>query len=69
MRFLEIHGIKNESVASFGDTSNDNEMLKISGLGVCLANGSDDTKRIADVITEYDNNHDGLARYIKENLL
>ena len=44
-------------------------MLEVSGLGVCLANGSEDTKKIADVVTKEDNNHDGLAKFIEENLL
>lgn len=29
---------------AFGDTSNDNDMLKVAGCGVCMINGTDDTK-------------------------
>ncbi|MEG0034944.1 MAG: HAD-IIB family hydrolase [Bacilli bacterium] len=39
-------------VITFGDTTNDNAMLVTSGIGVCMCNGSEDTKRIADIITE-----------------
>ena len=47
-KFCEIHDIKLSEVVAFGDTSNDNEMLQAAGLGVCLKNGSEDTKAIAD---------------------
>jgi Cof subfamily protein (haloacid dehalogenase superfamily) len=53
-----------ENIAAFGDTSNDNEMLKAAGLGVCLLNGSDDTKACADMITEIDNENDGWAHFM-----
>lgn len=54
------------NIAAFGDTSNDNEMLLKAGLGVCLLNGTDDTKACADEITTYDNDHDGWAKYMLE---
>ncbi len=53
-----------EEVIAFGDTTNDNEMLKEAGYSVCLLNGSDDTKAFADVITEEDNENDGMGKYI-----
>ena len=52
---------------AFGDTSNDNEMLKVAGCGVCMINGTDDTKACANAITTYDNDHDGLAIYLEES--
>lgn len=58
-----------KKVVSFGDTTNDNEMLQVAGWGVCLANGSADTKMVADDITVLDNDHDGLAAYIEEKYL
>ncbi len=56
-----------EDVIAFGDTTNDNEMLACSGIGVCMCNGSDDTKAVADVITQYSNDEDGLAIYLEEH--
>ena len=47
-----MNNIALEDVAAFGDTTNDNDMIAISGTGVCMCNGSDDTKAIADFITE-----------------
>ena len=56
-------------MVAFGDTTNDNDMLQYSGLGVCMSNGSDDTKAIADDITKCSNDKDGFAQYMEENFL
>ena len=68
-KFCEIHDIKLSEVVAFGDTSNDNEMLQAAGLGVCLKNGSEDTKAIADAITEFNCDEDGLALYLEKYIL
>lgn len=67
--FCKQNQIPLENVVAFGDMSNDNEMLKLSGFSVCLANGGEDTKALADDITEYDNNHDGFAHYVDKHIL
>jgi HAD-superfamily hydrolase, subfamily IIB len=68
-KFCEENDISLEQVISFGDISNDNEMLECSGWGVCLLNGADDTKAIADDITEKTNDEDGFAHYIEKHFL
>lgn len=65
-QFCKMHAIAMSDVVAFGDTTNDNEMLQCSGLGVCMINGSDDTKAVADDITQYSNDEDGFARYMEE---
>lgn len=67
-RFCELNDLSLQEVAAFGDTTNDNEMIKVSGLGVCMINGSDDTKALANEITEKSNDEDGLAHYIENHL-
>ena len=62
--YAKLNGLDLKHIMAFGDMSNDNGLLKIAGYGVCLKNGADDTKEAADMITEYDNNHDGFARFI-----
>ena len=54
-----------EEILAFGDTTNDNDMIAKAGWGVCLVNGSDDTKAAADDITRYDCRHDGFADYVE----
>ena len=67
--YCEAHDIDLNKVVAFGDMSNDNEMLLVAGIGVCLKNGSDDCKECADYITEYDNDDDGCARFIDQYIL
>ena len=67
--YCEEHGIDLQNVVTFGDMSNDNEMLLEAGTGVCLKNGSDDCKACADYITEFDNDKDGCARFIDQYIL
>ncbi len=67
--FCEAHDIDLSDVIAFGDMSNDNELLQTAGYGVCLKNGSDDTKAIADTVTEYTNNEDGMGRWLFDHLL
>ena len=64
INYAKLNDMKMEDIMAFGDMSNDNEMLKVAGLGICLKNGSEDTKACADLITEYNNNEDGLARFL-----
>ena len=54
---------------TFGDISNDNELLEVAGVGVCMINGSDETKGYASDITELSNDEDGFAHYLQEKVL
>jgi Cof subfamily protein (haloacid dehalogenase superfamily) len=66
-KFCEMNDMSLEEVIAFGDTSNDNEMLKVAGTGVCMLNGSDDTKACADIITEKTCLEDGWADYMENH--
>ena len=57
-------GIPIENTIAAGDAENDNSMLIAAGLGIAMCNGSEGTKKAADVITLLDNNHDGLAEFL-----
>lgn len=65
----ERTGISLENMIAFGDTSNDNEMLKAVGWGVCMKNGTEDTKQATKDVTELSNEEDGVADYIEKNIL
>jgi len=69
VNFCKINNIPLNEVMTFGDLSNDIEMLQCSGWGVCLLNGTDDTKAVADDITEKTNDDDGFAHYIEKHVL
>ncbi|MPM62035.1 Phosphatase YwpJ [bioreactor metagenome] len=68
-QFCLINQLPLSKVVAFGDMSNDNEMLECSGWGVCMINGSDDTKAIAQDITEFSNDEDGFAHYMEKHYL
>ena len=65
IRVCEREGIPLKDSVAFGDSANDREMLETAGLSVCMENGSDDMKRIADMICPavWD---DGLYRAFEE---
>lgn len=67
-RFCELNGFTIEEVAAFGDTTNDIEMLRDCGLGICMENGTDDAKCVSNVITR-SNDEDGVAWFIENELL
>lgn len=65
--FCKMNQLSLDEIIAFGDTSNDNEMLKVAGVGVCMINGSDDTKAVADIITEKPCEEDGWADYMENH--
>ena len=52
-----------------GDADNDLTMIRTAGIGVAMANGTDEAKTAANYITEHDNNHDGIAEVVEKFLL
>ena len=63
--FCESMNIPIEESMAFGDAENDISMLKAAGLAVVMENGTDETKKFADLICP-SNNDDGIARVIEE---
>lgn len=69
LSYCKENNLSIDQVMAFGDMSNDKEMLKEAGWGVCLLNGADDTKACADEITEKTCADDGFADYVEKNIL
>lgn len=57
----DLYGIPASQAYAAGDANNDFSMLTAVGGSIAMINGSDEVKAIASIITEKDNNHDGLA--------
>ena len=53
-------GVKPDEIMAFGDSFNDEQMLKLAGIGVAMGNAETAIQQIADYVT-LDNNHDGVA--------
>ncbi len=57
-----------ENSLAFGDNYNDVEMLKFVGCGVAMNNAPDDVKKIADDVTD-SNEEDGIYNYFRRKKL
>ncbi len=62
-------GFGMEKVMGFGDSMNDESLIRMAGHGVAMCNGLEEIKKVARYVTTYDNNHDGVGQFIKEHVL
>jgi hydroxymethylpyrimidine pyrophosphatase-like HAD family hydrolase len=62
-------GVPRESVIAIGDSMNDEAMIRWAGVGVAMQNGDPQIKKIADMVTQKNNDDDGVALFIEEYLL
>ncbi|MCR5063941.1 MAG: Cof-type HAD-IIB family hydrolase [Treponema sp.] len=65
----ESLGFGIEKAMGFGDSMNDESLIRMAGYGVAMCNGLDEIKKIADFVTEKDNNNDGIADFLKAKVL
>lgn len=65
-RYAKSKNINREEIISIGDDNNDIELIKKSGLGIAMKNGTTEIKNIADKITRYDNNSDGVVQELQK---
>lgn len=63
------YGITPDHVVAFGDAENDEAMIETVGLGVAMANASDELKKIADVVLKETNDQDGLTHFVENVVL
>ena len=63
--FCKLLNIPIEESMAFGDAENDISMLRSAGLSVAMENGTEETKKYADLICA-SNNDDGVAQVIDE---
>ena len=52
-----------------GDAMNDISMIKAAGHGIVMRNADESVQAHADIVTEYSNDEDGLARLIEKEIL
>lgn len=55
-----------ENAIAAGDGENDISMIEAAGLGIAMCNASPAVIRAADAVTAEDNNHDGLAPFLRQ---
>ncbi len=64
-RMAAHYGLELSEIVAAGDALNDVDLLRQAGLGVAVANASDELKSVADVVTERDNNAGAVAEIIE----
>lgn len=64
LEYSKEKGISREEIIAIGDDNNDIEMIEKAGLGIAMKNGSEKVKKVADIITEVDNNENGVANVL-----
>ncbi|MEL3906425.1 MAG: Cof-type HAD-IIB family hydrolase [Treponema sp.] len=69
---LELAGrleIAQQAVMAFGDSMNDETMIRCAGYGIAMKNGLPRIQEIADAVTDFTNNEDGVARFLEKYVL
>ena len=70
IRFMCKHlGVDIKDTVAAGDEENDLPMIEAAGTGVCMKNGVDGLKAVADYITKHTNNEGGIAEIIDKFIL
>ena len=69
LRLAQSLSIPQKKTLCFGDSMNDESMIKACGYGVCMQNGLDCLKEVSDFVTESDNNHDGVGEFLEKYVL
>jgi Cof subfamily protein (haloacid dehalogenase superfamily) len=64
-----ILGVGSERVMAFGDSMNDESMIRYAGMSVAMINGRPEIRALARYVTELDNDSDGIADFIEQHVL
>ena len=69
LELARMLGIPPEETMAIGDSSNDIPMIRAAGLGVAVANATDETKAAADYVCRENNDVGGVAEAIERFVL
>ncbi|KRK89770.1 Cof-type HAD-IIB family hydrolase [Lentilactobacillus sunkii] len=69
LKFLaDYYGILQKDIIAFGDEGNDLTMMQYAGTGVAMKNAIDKIKDLADDVTDFTNDDDGIANYFEDHM-
>lgn len=68
-KYADSINIKTDEIIAIGDDNNDIELLKNSGLGIAMKNGTKESIEAADKVTKHDNNDSGVYYVLSEIFL
>ena len=66
---LQQENIHKDHVIAIGDNINDKKMIENAGLGIAMAGSAPAVTEIANIVTEENNNEDGVAKELKKIVL
>lgn len=70
VNFLADHlGISRKETIGFGDSMNDEDLIRECGYGVAMCNGFEEIKELADFVTEKTNDENGVGDFLKKYVL
>ena len=67
-QLIKKFGISREEVIAIGDDENDISMIKFAGLGIAMKNAKDSVKKVADYVTDT-NEENGVGKAINKFIL
>ena len=67
-KYAEIMSVDLKDVAAIGDDSNDVMLIENVGLGIAMKNGVERLRKVASVVSDYDNNNDGAVKILDKVL-
>lgn len=68
LEIAKLYNINENNIYAFGDADNDIDTLHRCPNGVAMKNAPETLKQIAKFTTQYDNNHNGVIKFLKNNL-
>jgi hypothetical protein len=66
---VEYLKIKKENVLAIGDNYNDLEMISLAGIGACVANATEDVKKVSKYICKNDFKNGGVKEVLEKYIL
>lgn len=66
---LDYYQMERKDLIAFGDETNDTEMLAFAGTGFAMKNANPDILSVADRMTDFSNEDDGVARQLQDLFL
>lgn len=58
--------INMDSVIAIGDDSNDKLLIENCSIGIAMKNGVEELKKVADIISDFDNDNDGAVKILNK---
>lgn len=65
-KIAKHYGVPVSTIMAFGDAPNDKEMLGTVGVGVCMQNGADVCKSVANYVTDLTNDQGAVGHFIED---